>query len=795
MSDKDVHEQDTKPSKRHSLAGGASSSDTVAVLQKGQLLSGRYRIVEKIGAGGMGVVYRVEDTKWDGRVFALKALPPDMAKSSAAIKRLKREADSAIDLRHANIMALHSFDNDGPHHFLVMELLDGPDLEDALADKERFSLDEVLDVARQVCPALDHAHERGVVHRDIKPGNLLYKNEGDKQVVKIADFGIAYQVRDSIARITGQDTTGGTMHYMPPEQLAGEETDARSDQYALAATLYELLRGRTPFQGAGGVLINQIEKKQAAPIADVPDHVNAALLKGLAKKPGDRFASCGELLEALEGRLTVVDGANADGGGEGKLPVAGGNHSAKIIWGVGLLSLALILGADYSFGFLGLFKHRVISPAPTKAAAVTGQAKRAEQTVQTVTVKPTVRANPITVLSTPKAQVKPTDSKIEIVFGSKPVGAKVFCYETMPPFIGKTTEPFSRAFKPGKYRFKFAHVPGYDEKVVPFEVRHDGEKRLYVQLKKLIGYICVECTPADANITVRGRSYNGGKMALSPGKYEIIASKSGYKSRSHTVTVSDGKIWTVRFTLEPTHKIGEEKTVEGIRFCWCPPGEFMMGSPASDTERDSSEEPQHKVKISKGFWLSKYEISQSEWLSLMDSNPSNHKVSDNPVDGVTWRDCQSFVRELNRKNGSRYKFRLPTEAEWEYACRAGTKTPYHFSKKSCFVEINYIDNNPNWHSIHSVVKPRAAKVGSYLPNAWGLHEMHGNVEEWCSDWYSKEYYRISAKVDPTGPDSGSERVVRGGSWADSLSRCRSASRKGVPPDKVDCGVGFRLLLE
>ena len=165
---------------------------------------------------------------------------------------MKREADSAIDLRHPNIMALHSFDNDGPHHFLLMEYLDGPDLEDALADKERFSLDEGLGDRSSGLPSIGTCSRTWCHPPRRKAGNLLYKKEGDKQIVKIADFGIAYQVRDSLARITGQDTTGGTMHYMPPEQLAGYETDARSDQYALAATIYELLRGRTTFSRCRG---------------------------------------------------------------------------------------------------------------------------------------------------------------------------------------------------------------------------------------------------------------------------------------------------------------------------------------------------------------------------------------------------------------------------------------------------------------------------------------------------------------------------------------------------------------
>ena len=383
-----------KKGKRPSLSGASASSETNVVLREGQILSGRYRIVEKIGTGGMGVVYKVEDEKLDNKQFALKALPPDMSKSTAAIKRLKKEALAAIEMHHGNIMALHSFDDDGQQHFLIMELLDGPDLENALVDKERFSVEEVIDVARQVCPALEYAHERGIVHRDIKPSNLIYKTEGNKRVVKIADFGIAYQVRNSIARLTGQDTTGGTLHYMPPEQLAGKDVDARADQYAFSATLYELLRGRPPFEGAGAMLMRQIDETSPDAIDGIPKHVNAALVKGLSKKPEDRFDSCGQLLEALEGKTVTTTI-----GSQKRIPATETGKSVNFsILVACLLLMPLLVGVEYSQGYLGIFKtasgtkHSATQAAPTKApiAATKPTAEKNENT--TTTTKPVVTA-------------------------------------------------------------------------------------------------------------------------------------------------------------------------------------------------------------------------------------------------------------------------------------------------------------------------------------------------------------------------------------------------------------------
>jgi serine/threonine protein kinase len=296
-----------KSSKRRLIADHLAkhAGDTVRVLCEGQLIGKQYRIIERIGVGGMGVLYKATDEALD-RLVAIKALPPEVACDEAAVIRLKKEALSVIKLSHPNIVSLYQFvveDNSG---YLIMEYLDGPDLNKALAIEERFSIEETLAVARQIGSALDYAHKRGIIHRDIKPANLLYTTEADIKVVKIADFGIAYQLRRSITRLTGQDTSGGTMHYMPPEQMAGKKATERSDQYALAVTLYELLSGDVPFTGDGVVLINQINSVSPAPIEDVPEHINKTLLKALSKDPADRFESCSKLVESLEDKPQVL---------------------------------------------------------------------------------------------------------------------------------------------------------------------------------------------------------------------------------------------------------------------------------------------------------------------------------------------------------------------------------------------------------------------------------------------------------------------------------------------------------
>jgi formylglycine-generating enzyme required for sulfatase activity len=181
-----------------------------------------------------------------------------------------------------------------------------------------------------------------------------------------------------------------------------------------------------------------------------------------------------------------------------------------------------------------------------------------------------------------------------------------------------------------------------------------------------------------------------------------------------------------------------------------------MGSPDSDKGRQvSDEKPQHRVRITKPFYLGKYLVTQEQWEAVMGNNPSHFKGPKNPVEQVSWDDCQQFLRQAQREVGVRGgKFQLPTEAQWEYACRAGSTTRYCFGDdESGLGEYAWYDKNSG---------NKTHPVGEKKPNAWGLYDMHGNVWEWCQDWYDGGYYANSPTDDPTGP--GSNRVLRGGSW-------------------------------
>ncbi len=227
-----------------------------------------------------------------------------------------------------------------------------------------------------------------------------------------------------------------------------------------------------------------------------------------------------------------------------------------------------------------------------------------------------------------------------------------------------------------------------------------------------------------------------------------------------------------------------------MEMIYCPPGEFMMGSPASEAGRDD-DEVQHRVKLTKAFWLGKYAVTQRQWKDVMGNNPSHWDGGNLPVENVSWEYCQKFIDKVNAqlKCGAR----LPTEAEWEYACRAGTNTAYSWGD---VLNGDKANCNGNYHPYGIDEKgeylERTVAVDKYAPNPWGFYCMHGNVWEWCSDWYDADYYKWAPSNDPQGPASGKERVRRGGSWLIEARYGRSANRSGDFPGNRFHYCGFRL---
>ena len=271
-----------------------------------------------------------------------------------------------------------------------------------------------------------------------------------------------------------------------------------------------------------------------------------------------------------------------------------------------------------------------------------------------------------------------------------------------------------------------------------------------------------------------------------PGKYDITILVQGPDGQtaqtSFTITIMQPKpLEEIAVDLAPGVK---------LKMVRIPAGEFLMGSPASDRDASADEKPQHRVRITKPFYLGKYPVTQEQWKAVMGNNPSYFQNPKNPVENTNWKLSQQFVDRLNRTRSHLVgKFDLPTEAQWEYACRAGSTSRYYFGDdEGQLGEHAWYDKNSR-RGTHP--------VGEKKPNAWGLYDMHGNVAEFCVDSYYAATYAISPSLmdDPIGPTTGSDNVCRGGGWSLPASGCRSAARESCGPGMRSNRLGLRVCAE
>jgi formylglycine-generating enzyme required for sulfatase activity len=292
--------------------------------------------------------------------------------------------------------------------------------------------------------------------------------------------------------------------------------------------------------------------------------------------------------------------------------------------------------------------------------------------------------------------------------------------------------------------------------------------------------------------------------------FVLLASGTLGCQRVASVTTVDEPAKTVVPSAFNGSKAGEPREVASIQLCWCPPGTFKMGSPRSERERRPGED-QVEVTLTRGFWMGKYEATQGQWKRVMGKLPGELTAElpegeDFPVGNVNFAEAEAFchrLTELGRLSGNLpkdWEFRLPTEAQWEYACRAGTTTATSFGDTLSSKQANF-KGKPYNGAEKGPSLSRAARVGSYAANAWGLCDMHGNIFEWCRDWY---HAKLPGGVDPdlysakatavrnrTGDVS---RVRRGGCWSDDGWPCRSAFRLRFEPDRRNDHIGFRVVV-
>jgi formylglycine-generating enzyme required for sulfatase activity/serine/threonine protein kinase len=717
---------------------------TVVLQGKEETLNlGNYVVLDKLGEGGMGMVLKARHQRMH-RIVALKVVSKKVMRQPEAVQRFLREVRAAARLNHPNIVTAFDADEHKGIHFLVMEYVEGTDLSSLVKRQGALPVDKAVHCILQAARGLQYAHQQGVIHRDIKPGNLLIDCEG---TVKVLDMGLA-RMEDENAGIAAEDLTStgavmGTMDYMSPEQaLDTHSADARSDIYSLGCALHYLLMAKPVFRADTTVKKILAHREHPVPLLraqrdDVPESLDRIFAKMLAKNPRERFQTAAELVEALE--RCVSPSASAP-----KLSMAASEDSRLDL-------LLKDLDSDRS----------VIVPATPAGNSSVDPDRAAAQTVVTArqSSEDSTRVVP---RSPPRKRIAPWKLNAAVACSFLLLGAVVL-------------------FTPRRERDPENPSPAPD-------TTETAPPEIVVATPQPRPPVVVSAPTTDPEEGWHGWPAHAPAPAVAP--FDAAA------ARRHQLA------WSRHLGLPVEWEMPLPSNVS-VRFVLIPPGEFEMGTAAASQaslrqEAEKSQEafvvtkipgesPSHRVTISQPFYLARFELTQRQWEAAMGQNPSHFKDSSFPVEQVTWNDAQTLLIGLNKTlEGDGIQVALPTEAQWEYACRAGTTTAWQSGDDQIsLAEVAWFAGNAAG-STHA--------AGSLKPNAWDLYDMHGNVWEFCRDWFDEQYYSKSPAVDPLFVLSRTNRVVRGGSWYYGASPCRSAFRSDVAPDYADNGTGLRLAL-
>lgn len=711
---------------------------------------GEYEILDRIGRGGMGVVYHAEHRRLK-RCAAIKLLRPSLASDQRFRSHFEREMAVLGQLDHPNLLQAYDAGFDEGRLFLATEYIEGRPLDAVIRDEGPLPAPDACEVIRQAALGLASAHEKGHVHRDIKPSNLILGANG---VVKVIDLGLARTLQSVDAeQISGPQSSEflGTPDYIAPEQVDDAlVADSRSDCYALGCTLYTLLAGRPPFgdlehRNSASILSAQ-QTLTPTPLdsrrSDLPSELCQVVARMLAKDPDVRPQSLSEVAGQLKPFCVEQN------------------------------------------------IHQLADPdrVPLSVAETHGPGRNDTETVAKLAIH------------TAKPSASPQRSRRTVALISALAGLLVFGAGAWLTIRWKTPDGKTVDIKVTQP----AAAVGIESERAAITTK-SGET---IELSP-------GRSPADLDVNVNGNvrpeadATDEDRFPFSP---EKARSRQEETAREFGVAVA------------MTNSIGMEFTL-------IPSGEFVMGSSAkeaADAARGSwwsktilTEWPQHSVEISRPFYIGRCEVTVAEFRQFVESTghvtnaeksggivasrrrsmsaqwrtPGHTSTDRHPVVLVSWFDASAFCEWLSKQEGVAYS--LPTEAQWEWACRAGSAGRYCFGddlrQLPDYANIWNTKGIPQIAEAPNVAAKRnVSPVGQRKPNAFGLYDVHGNVFEWCSDWFGMDYYQTSPRKDPSGLSRGETRVVRSGFEAPRLTR--SAFRYRRPPDQAEDVVGFRVCI-
>lgn len=721
---------------------------------KGKSLTlGNYTLLDKIGAGGMGQVFKAEHRRMQ-RIVAIKMLPADTMKNPAVVARFEREVKAAAKLSHPNIVAAYDADEANGVHFLVMEYVEGSDLSALVKKEGPLPLEQALNCIWQAAQGLDAAHAEGVVHRDIKPGNLLLDKKG---TVKILDMGLARFGGDGGGNtdLTSTGNVMGTVDYMAPEQAVNTKTaDGRADIYSLGCSLYYLLAGKAIYEG--DTLVAKLLAHREKPIPsirtvrpEVPAEVESILTRMVAKTVEERYQTMREVATALQ-RWGSPDDRKPQ---PKRSP---GSSSADTL-------------------ALDFFKDISIDADPLVA-------------------RPKAPSN--------NSSVHP--NRKNLVIGGAAIGALCVLAILVVVFQSLTAAPQGESGKSLQSKGKPAVTEAAEPARTPAQQTDglrakprgslaDGPKPLALHTDVTQSRKRQQEWADYLNLPVAYTNPIGMELVLvPPGEFAMGSNDPESQEREKPVH-------NVRIT-RPFY-IGEY------------PVTLAQFTQFVDATRHRTDGEARKGGYA-GWSLKNGTLTQVQdvdWKSPgFDQSPRHPVVMVSPID------ARAYCQWAAQKTGER--LRLPTEAEWEYAARgpASFKYPWgniwnetlanhadrtlrasglSFRHTDLDLTLRYPGYERNDSGNQADGYARTSPVGAFKNACWcGAFDLSGNVWQWCADLMDDNYYASSPGTDPPGPASGGA-TRRGGSWLNDSVNCRATQRFAASPDERDTMTGFRVVME
>ena len=773
-----------------------SNQDHAYALPSGFMLE-EYQIERVLGSGGFGITYYAWDRHLDKAVAIKEYLPNEFAvryedttvapKSSSdaetyewGLTRFLEEARILAGFDHPNINRVYRRLEAHGTAYMVLEYLPGESLSARLKRTGRLSPEEVWRLFNELLSGLSEVHRQDYVHRDIKPGNIMFREDGGAVLL---DFGAA---RQAVGQRSRSITAILTPFYAPPEQydLKGDDVGPWSDFYALGVVAYRCVTGV-----AEGALLEGPKRDRLAARGKGEEDLRPVV--ELAKGQYDQ-----RLLEAIDWCMRVDERKRPQGAADLEEMLADGASKEKkkpkpapkpkpeskpkhpAIWVVvgawaWWLVIALLLG-------LGAWQWFSPSPpAPPPLADDPGEASA--PAVVPAPPPPRVAAEPGSLM----LELSPEDAQV------------------MLPDIESSYRP-GLALPAGEYRV-VVRREGYETFEDTLRIEAGQRTTRAITLVEELGSLMLEIEPRDARVILPdiGPRYRPG-LALPAGEYRVVVRQVGYEEFEGTVRIEAGQRTTRAITLrrtEPERAVGEvfrdtlKSGGEGPEMVVLPTGSFRMG----DLNGDGYiyEKPVRRVTISRSIAMGKYEVTFAEYDRFARATgralPSDYGWSrgNRPVVNVNQEEAKAYAVWLSEQTGKRY--RLPSEAEWEYAARAGTTTKYSWGDEIGGNRANCDGCGSEWDN------EKTAPVGSFAANAFGLHDLHGNVWEWVEDCWHDNYkgaptdgraWTMGCSVDSDGDSSA---VLRGGSWINSPRFLRSAFRIRYRPSVRYNAFGFRLV--